>query len=37
MQRAATGAAFQTHTTEAAVALVLNPFAAAPGVTPPER
>jgi AcrR family transcriptional regulator len=29
-QRAATGAAFQTHTTEAAVALVLNPFAAPP-------
>jgi AcrR family transcriptional regulator len=30
VQRAATGAAFQTHTTEAAVALVLNPFAAGP-------
>jgi AcrR family transcriptional regulator len=30
VQRAATGAAFQTHTTEAAVALVLNPFAPAP-------
>jgi AcrR family transcriptional regulator len=28
LQRAATGTAFQTHTTEAAVALVLNPFAA---------
>jgi AcrR family transcriptional regulator len=27
MQRAATGDAFQTHTTEAAIAIVLNPFA----------
>jgi AcrR family transcriptional regulator len=30
MQRAATGDAFQTNTTEAAVALVLNPFASTP-------
>jgi AcrR family transcriptional regulator len=30
MQRAATGEAFQTNTTEAAVALVLNPFASTP-------
>jgi AcrR family transcriptional regulator len=29
-QRAATGDAFQTHTTEAAVALVLNPFSSTP-------
>jgi AcrR family transcriptional regulator len=36
MQRAATGAAFQTHTTEAAVALVLNPFTPAPPGTGPD-